>query len=134
VDLAALVDRRLPAWRALAEERGRSVVAELLPSPAVRVRPEALVQALQVLLDNALEHGEGTVTVRVAPARPDEPDVAVRVCVADEGPGPDAVIERPDGRGLPLARALVAAEGGRLTVAGSDGGTRVCLVVPARRG
>jgi signal transduction histidine kinase len=131
VDLAELVRERLPSWEASAREWGRAVRLELLPVPAVQARPAALTQALAVLLDNALRHGEGTITVRVAPARPDEPDGAVRVCVADEGRAAE-VADRPGGRGLPLARALIAAEGGRLTTSSADHGTSVCVVLPAR--
>jgi signal transduction histidine kinase len=130
VDLTALVAGRLPAWRALAADAGRALTDDLRPVPVVSVRAGAVAQAVQVVLDNALAHGRGTITVRVAPARPDEPSSAVRVCVEDEGAGPDAVADRPGGRGLPLARALVTAEGGRLTVGGEPGRTVVCLVLP----
>lgn len=132
LDVAELVRERLPSWEASAREWGRVVRLELLPVPTVQVRPAALAQAVAVLLDNALRHGAGTITVRVAPARPDEPDGIVRVCVVDEG-GAGDVADRPGGRGLPLARALIAAEGGRLTVSRDGGGTTVCLVLPARR-
>jgi signal transduction histidine kinase len=129
VDVAVLVQERLPTWEATAGEWGRRIRTELLPVPTVAARPAALAQAVGVLLDNALRHGSGTVTVRVAPARPDEPAGAVRLCVTDEGTAA-AVADRPGGRGLPLARALIAAEGGRLTTEAGGAGTTVCLVLP----
>ncbi len=130
VDLREPVERRPPAWRALAAERGREVTVELHPSPRVAVRPGAIAQALQVLLDNALEHGAGQVTVEVTPVGREESTGAVRVRVGDEGRADGEHDDRPGGRGLPLARALIAGEDGRLTVdAGPDRPTRVSLVV-----
>ncbi|MBW3657515.1 MAG: HAMP domain-containing histidine kinase [Actinobacteria bacterium] len=147
VDLGTLVTGRVDAWRELAAAGGRRVEVELTPTPPVRVRPAAVGQALQVLLDNALAHGAGTVTVRVEPSGD-----GVRVCVLDEGPGVDATVAGADragadrggsplpvrgGRGLVLARSLVEAEGGRLVLgpAAPDRpdapGTRACLVLPA---
>lgn len=146
-----LVTPPLAAARAAARAEGRDVVLDVVPGPAVRTRPAAIRQALQVLLDNALQHGEGTVVVRVAPTLPDEsvPGAAarrgLRICVFDEGPGPssralDALRARDrgargrlpvsGGRGLALARTLVEGEGGRLTTDEVDGRTRVCLVLP----
>lgn len=144
-DLGALVEERVAAWRHLASGQGRQVEVEVLPTPAVRVRAAAVGQALQVLLDNAIEHGRGTVTVRVAPTLPGTGDRrGVRICVSDEGPGiaPRHARERVGadrgggplpagrGRGLRLARSLVEAEGGRLTLDSDGVGTRACLVLP----
>jgi hypothetical protein len=114
LDLGALVADRASAWQLAARESDREVRTELLPVPAVLVRPAAIAQAVEVLVDNALQHGRGTVTVRVAPARPDDPEGIVRVSVEDEGEA--STLERPGGRGLALARTLVAGEGGQLTV------------------
>ncbi len=148
VDLAALVDERVAGWRELAGAAGRRVEVEVVPTPAVRVRGAAVGQALQVLLDNALQHGRGTVTVRVSPTLPSGADGGrgARVCVTDEGPGlPPEVTAAPPGadrgggllpvrggRGLALARSLIEGEGGRLTLASVDDGTRACLVLPGR--
>jgi signal transduction histidine kinase len=80
--------------------------------------PAAIRQILDVLISNALWHGEGTVTLS---ARTDAGRVAIEV--SDEGPGlPAGVPELPDGpdspdghgRGLPLARSLAGAAGGSL--------------------
>lgn len=78
----------------------------------------ALAQILDVLLDNALQHGSGVVTVSVRSAV----EGGAVIAVADEGPGitgdPDAVFtagtEGGHGFGLPLAGALAHAEGARL--------------------
>ena len=131
VDLARLASARLDAWQSLARAEGRRVVFEGPDGIAlVQARAAALGQCLQVLLDNALEHGEGTITVTVG----DVPG-GLRLCVADEGPGfpprhgaPDA--SRSSGRGLPLARSLVEAEGGRLQIGRPQHGAIVCLLLP----
>lgn len=129
VDLRALVLERLDAWRTLADAAGRAVRVTREPVPAVRVRPGAVGQALQVLLDNALIHGRGDVTVWLeAVSRQNRS--WVRLCVGDEGEG-----VRPDhlrdggGRGLSLARSLINAEGGRVVVDEARG-NRVCLLLP----
>lgn len=146
----ALVTPPVDAARVAARASGRDVELEVLPVPPLRTRPAAVRQALQVLLDNALQHGQGMVTVRVAPTLPDEaPPGAgarqgVRICVVDEGPGPspsalEALRARDrgqhlpltGGRGLALARTLVEGEGGRLTSDVVDERVRVCLVLPA---
>lgn len=145
-DVGELVTQRVTAWREHAAMAGRPVHVEVLPSPQARVRPAAVGQALQVLLENALQHGAGAVTVRVGPTLPDTDGAAgVRICVHDEGPGPDPAVVGPRagadrggsplpvqrGRGLVLARSLVEAEGGRLTLERTEPGTRACLILPA---
>ena len=87
--------------------------------PTAGVSAPALRTVLDVLLGNALEHGGGTVTIRVEDA-----GNAVLVEVADEGPGvrtdPAEIFRRrsPEARGtgigLALARSLIEADGGRL--------------------
>jgi signal transduction histidine kinase len=130
VDLRALVLERLDAWRTLADAQGRAVRVTREPVPAVRVRPGAVGQALQVLLDNALVHGRGDVTVWLeAVSRQNRS--WVRVCVGDEGAGvrPDQLYDG-GGRGLSLARSLIDAEGGRVVVDEAHG-NRVCLLLPS---
>ncbi|MBS3940732.1 MAG: HAMP domain-containing histidine kinase [Actinobacteria bacterium] len=148
LDLDEFVRERLPGWADAAARQQRAVAFEALPVPAVRARAGAVAQALQVLLDNALQHGTGTVTVRLAPALPDEPDGAVRLCVLDEGPAdPPPSPAAPDGdgsrgaqvrhdrhgRGLPLARALIGAEGGEVSLVVDPDGSIACLVLPGNR-
>ena len=121
-DLAALVGQHVEDWRpALARQhRPLRVVTEGTDGPViVTATAGAVGQALDVLLANALDHGAGTVTVRL---RRDDATAAVEV--EDEGAGVPAEAEgrlferRPDaeghGIGLALARALVEAEAGRL--------------------
>lgn len=141
VDLGALVAERLAAWQALARAQQRHVVVQQGAAPRVRARAAAIGQCLQVLLDNALLHGRGTITVVVGAVERGPGDQAgARLCVADEGPGlpPDATSGvagygpgSGSGRGLALARSLIEAEGGRLRVDSGDGAAMVCLLLPA---
>ena len=140
-DVQELVLDRLDAWAVLAEAAGRSVHTEFETSARVRARPAAVGQALQVLLDNALAHGRGTITVSVAVA-PDTDERWIRLCVRDEGPGfderrlpaPPPADRATSGRGLWLARSLITAEGGSLRVGRTLSGACVCLLVPAAAG
>jgi len=143
VALAPLIDERLPAWRAIAAEQGREIVAEVPEGASVRARPGAIAQILQVLLDNALEHARGTISLEVTVADGEgRREQAIRVCVTDEGhggpPGGSNEVGSPrarpaPGRGLALARALATAEGGQLSFAQDPSGTRACLILPGPR-
>ena len=86
------------------------------PLPVVRVSQSAVTQVLEVLLDNALRHGIGTVTLEAHGL-----ETGVAITVRDEGTrtdATDAVDGAPEsqghGIGLTLASRLAAAEGGRL--------------------
>lgn len=146
VDLAELVAERGAAWRRHAAERGRRVVVSVDGPVHARVRPAAVAQALDVLVDNALRHGEGDVTLVLCAAGDD--GGSARIEVHDQGPGLpddlDVLGDRHDrgavpthgGRGLLLARDLVEGEGGRVAPRPAADGGRVAIVVPtaARRG
>ncbi|MCU1615251.1 MAG: histidine kinase [Frankiales bacterium] len=107
------------AWRPVLAARDRALRVDVGPGlPVSRASQAAVRQVVDVLLDNAVEHGSGTVTLSVRDA-----GGAVALDVADEGPGPDDPEEifrrRGDGAaghgiGLALARSLAEAEGGRL--------------------
>ncbi|HEV7523992.1 MAG TPA: HAMP domain-containing sensor histidine kinase [Acidimicrobiia bacterium] len=87
----------------------------------VQASRSALDQILDVLLDNALQHGAGVVTIFVRSAG----EGGVVIAVDDEGAGitgnADAVFtttaQGGHGFGLPLAAALAHAEGARLRLA-----------------
>lgn len=116
LDLTAIVDHQIADWQQRFAERRRQLLVTTGPTRHVTATPGLVGQVLQVLLDNALRHGSGDVTVEVR----DE-----SVTVRDEGSGlPEtraaSVFDRPadhraaHGRGLPLARRLAEADGGRL--------------------
>jgi signal transduction histidine kinase len=122
LDLDTLIGELSPEWGARLALHGRDLVVRVDPdAPHARASGAAVRQVLGVLLDNAVTHGRGTVTVAVR-----EAPGAVAVDVADEGPGvhdPENALfagqaDRRDGHGigLALARRLVEAEQGRLTL------------------
>ena len=119
LDLSAAVGRHVGLWQNSFQRAGRRLELFTLGPDVVRASHGAVGQALDVLLDNALRHGSGTVHVEVGRAGP-----RGSVRVSDEGKGVDSAhlehlfTRDPDraghGLGLALARALVESEGGRL--------------------
>ncbi|MFJ7215812.1 sensor histidine kinase [Amycolatopsis sp. NPDC098790] len=114
LDLDALLDEVRQSGEALLAPHGRELRIVRQDPPAARVAAAAVRQVLGVLLDNAVTHGRGTVTVVARDAGD-----TLAIDVADEGPDlgetdPFAAATGGDGIGLRLARGLAEAEGGRL--------------------
>jgi len=119
-DLRALLSARAAGWATTFERADRRLVAVDGPPVWAGASPLALVQVVDALLENALRHGAGTVTVD---ARAHRDHAELRV--SDEGRGIAAgheenifrrhiSLEGGTGVGLALARALVDAQGGRV--------------------
>jgi signal transduction histidine kinase len=143
LDPAAIVDTCLATARPLAEEAGLELAAEVEPrSPRIVADEVALKQMLLNLLTNAIKFGRRGDKVTVGVAY--EPGGALRIAVADTGPGmtePPLALEggkAANGRsrvhsaglgiGLPLTRALAEANGAVLVIDSAPGrGTRVTL-------
>jgi signal transduction histidine kinase len=136
-DPAGLADDMRARWETLLAARGRRLVAATEPDLPYCVAPPAAVrQILDVLVGNALWHGEGTVTIAAR-----ERDGGVAIEVSDEGPGlaadpvdllaGSAAQADGHGRGLPLARSLAAAAGGSLTVRRAAPRPVFSLLLPA---
>lgn len=103
---------------------GRTLRLQISGSPAAWIAPSRLRESLTVLIDNALKHGGGDVTVDVSDLHDSS---MMRISVSDQGPGiPDEIASMifapgfsggaSSGLGLTLARTLVESDGGRLEV------------------
>jgi signal transduction histidine kinase len=123
LDLDAVVRDHVLRWRRAYRDAGRPLRAELTLGPArARSSAAAAGQILDVLLENALRHGAGAVTVRSY-----EDGARACLAVSDEGPGIAAGegdifargTSRADGSGigLHLARTLAGAHTGQLVLA-----------------
>lgn len=133
LDLGDLVAGVRAHWEPMAAQAGRRLVASVQGDlPEVAVSEPAVRQILEVLIDNALVHGTGTVSVQ-ASAIPG----GVAIDVSDQGPGVqediEAVFQRHRGEhhgiGLALARSLAEAEGGRLLLRAAGPNPRFSLLL-----
>jgi len=119
VELAELIDR-LRAMLVQGLGGGRDVQAQLEPVSLAGSRATALALVFSELLQNALEHGAGTVRIELA-----RRDGEAVLAIADEGSGADGA---PTGTGLSIVHALVADElHGSIAFAGA----RAEVVFPA---
>lgn len=121
IDLEALLVRVRDRFADRAAERARSIDLELDGTSVLVADPERIRQALQNLVENALRHGKGTVTLRAL-------DVPGGVVLEVSDEGRDLPVEftplaferftRADrtrdgvGLGLAIVAAIVAAHGG----------------------
>lgn len=118
LDLAELGHDVDGTWRPVLAAEGRELRIDVPEGlPATTAAPAAVRQILGVLLDNATRHGAGEVRLSIRDA-----GGALAFDVTDEGPGisdGDPALRTHSrvaghGIGLPLARSLAEAEGGRL--------------------
>jgi signal transduction histidine kinase len=118
-----IVHQQVVEWEPAFRRARRKLVVIGERGLEAHVTPGGLAQVLATLLDNALMHGGGTVTIQTSQnAR------SVVIEVRDEGKGipPDLVSRifersvsgRPEGTGLglALARTMAAADGGRVVL------------------
>jgi signal transduction histidine kinase len=140
VDVGEIARRDIAARVAAGEADTRFVVVEAKGIGEVWGDPDKLAQVVGNLVENALRHGEGTVSVAVVP----DGD-GVRLDVSDEGAGIAAEAlprvftkfwrgNRRGGTGLGLyiAKGIVDAHGGRIEAGCSaEGGAKVGFVLPA---
>jgi signal transduction histidine kinase len=114
--VGAVIEEWLPRLRA----SGRALKVRVPSGLLARVTPMRVREAMGALLENAVQHGGGTVTI-IARAT----DRGLQIEVADAGTGvPEELVPyvfdrgvsvgSSTGLGLALARALVEADGGRL--------------------
>lgn len=143
VDIPAMVRRHVQRLQAGGLADGRFAVAQDADLPEVWADPDRVNQILSNLMENAVRHGDGTVTVGImtngsqerpsSPRSGDSPDVLVSV--SDEGEGvPEEhlplVFNRfwhgtrrgSSGLGLYIVRGLVEAHGGHVMVGRAPSG------------
>ncbi|MEY2474370.1 MAG: hypothetical protein QOK28_3699 [Actinomycetota bacterium] len=128
--------RAVARWQRAAESRGRVVTLAPCAETTVIAHRGSIDEVLDVLIDNALRHGEGAVTVTLRTVTN-----GVAVDVADEGRSiaalhAERVFERGEGSGhgigLSVARAVAEADGGRLVLSHHDPTTfSLLLLAPA---
>jgi signal transduction histidine kinase len=154
IDLGAVYGRHVERSVASGQDRERFDVRVAEDLPEVWADPDRLDQILSNLIENALRHGEGTVTLAAEPASAETRDLmgargqspaAVDLVVADEGRGIPAdhrevVFSRfwhgqgrgSTGLGLYVVKGLVEAHGGRVAIESSPaGGAQFRLSLPS---
>lgn len=137
VDLGAAVSRHIQAHVAAGRPADRFLLRIEQPLPDLWADPDKIDQVLGNLLENAVRHGEGTVTIDVKPAASprEQEDAGTSVTVSDEGPGiPEESMNRVftrfwrgskrggTGLGLYIVKGIVEVHGGTITVGRAPGG------------
>jgi signal transduction histidine kinase len=142
VDIAALLGTVRERFAARTAQASRRLEVHAAPDLAVRGDRLRLEQALGNLVENALRHGGGTITMRSIPS-----NGGVAVDVDDEGDGFDDVGPQEAfhpfvrgrgssstvgaGLGLAIVEAIARAHGGSTHVASGPAGTTVGIDLPA---
>ncbi|ARF54484.1 sensor histidine kinase [Streptomyces gilvosporeus] len=145
VDMIAAVRRHVQAQTTAGQRPDRFLIRMLEPLPDLWADPDKVDQVLGNLLENAVRHGEGTVTIEVGPAAAATGTDATgtdattpegtTVTVSDEGPGiPEESMSRVftrfwrgskrggTGLGLYIVKGIVEAHGGTITVGRAPAG------------
>ncbi|MFD4259807.1 ATP-binding protein [Streptomyces sp. NPDC058534] len=140
VDIGVAVGRHIQAYVASGQQADRFLLRLGRPLPDLWADPDKVDQVLSNLLENAVRHGEGTVTIDItSTASPREGEygesAATSVTVSDEGAGiPEESMNRVftrfwrgskrggTGLGLYIVKGIVEAHGGTITVGRAPGG------------
>lgn len=145
VDIAAAVGRHIQAHTTGGQSPDRFFVRVRPDLPELWADPDKIDQILGNLLENAVRHGEGTVTIEVAPTTATtDGEKGTEVTVSDEGPGiPEESMGRVftrfwrgskrggTGLGLYIVKGVVEAHGGTITVGrGPRGGAEFRFILP----
>jgi len=145
VEIYGAIERHIERFVASGYERDRFALSGHESAlPEVWADPDRLDQILANLMENAVRHGEGTVSLSVAPTRQDDSE-AVAVTISDEGEGipPEnypMIFTRfwhrsrrgGTGLGLYVVRGLVEAHGGTVSVGqAASGGAEFRFTLPA---
>ncbi len=137
INVVALVESRITMFTYRAISAKRNIALTSSPElPNIQTSPRAIGEILDVLIDNALVHAQGTIHIGV-----ESRTIGAAITVSDQGPGignsvalfeegPALQPTKRSGVGLPLARRLAQAEGAQLLLAHRDGYCRFELILP----
>jgi K+-sensing histidine kinase KdpD len=141
ISLAEVVERCRERFTRLDERV--TIAMSLTADVEIDVDPVQIDQVLTNLIENAIRHSTGPVTVVIESSIPDRADPPlVEVTVSDDGPGfpPDSLMRPPSafrsangswGLGLTVCEAIVIAHGGSLEIGHRrGGGARVGFTIP----
>jgi signal transduction histidine kinase len=145
VDVPSAINRHIERFVASGQEREKFILDGYSgPLPEVWADPDRLDQILANLMENAVSHGAGTVSMSVEPAGLDG-DEAISVTISDEGEGIAPALypliftrfwhgatRGGTGLGLYVVRGLVEAHGGTISVGrAASGGAEFKFTLPA---
>ncbi len=133
LDVTQAVDRVLASVRA---GTGRELALDASQElPHAFADPDKFAQVITNLVENAVRHGEGIVTITLQPLGADDPFTGVRIHVDDEGEGISPEIRSRvftkfwrhgtrggSGLGMYIVHGLVTAHGGAVEIGDAPGG------------
>lgn len=139
VNLSRLVREAAATVLPLAEEAGRTIDISIPDSAQMRGQPDDLRDMVRNLIENALFHGKGRITVSVRPV--DEPAHGFAIEVEDEGVAAldDALFTRfrkgnsssqGTGLGLAIVRQVARNHGGEAAFVSGAAVTRIRVYLP----
>ncbi len=137
-DARDLIDDLRDRWHGTLARQDRPLRIAVEDPPRSTASMAAARQIVDVLVDNALKHGQGAVTVRAREmAGALAIDViddgrATSVRLPEAGPTVDSTRAGAGGIGLGLACSLARAEGGRVVLANGEPKTRFTVLLPAQ--
>jgi len=139
VALEPIIDRAAESIRA---GQSREIVTNHEAGAAIHADPDKFIQVITNVLENAVRHGDGRITVTTTV---DDDGSKVRIVVDDEGEGiPEVIRKRAftkfwrhgesggSGLGLYIVNGLTRAHEGTVEITDApDGGARIVLTWPA---
>jgi signal transduction histidine kinase len=137
IRMAEVLEDVTTRWHGPLAAQGRPLRTVVEPADiTVRASKHVVAEILDVLIDNAREHGRGAITISIRCL-----GTFASIDVSDEGAGfviaPEEALKRRSagaaghGIGLALAQSLAQAEAGRIVITPGEHGPTVSLRLPA---